>query len=684
MKALKRLIALLLLCCGPAACLHAMADEITIGMLELTARETAVKSDALLLQSKAEVTITAMTARVTLKQRFRNDADHWVDGTYLFPLPEEATVDALTMRIGDRVIVGKIRERREAKRAYEAARKAGKQAALLESERPNLFTTSIANIAPGETIEVEIRYLQTVTYKDGAFSLRLPTTLTPRYIPGDPLPRDTELEKRFSADTGKGWARDSDQVADASRITPPQVRDVSGGTNPISISIDLDAGLQLADIGSSSHAIVKMQSPSGKGTAWNIGLRAGSVPMDRDFMLTWRPAVDAQPSAALFTEQREDAVYATLLMMPPQQVAQAALPREVIFIIDSSGSMGGASMRQAKKALLDALGRLKPGDMFNIVDFDSEARQLFAHPVPATADLVSKAKRFVNALQADGGTEMAKALTMALEQPETEGFLRQVLFMTDGSVGNEETLFTLIRQRLGQARLFTVGIGSAPNSYFMRKSAEFGRGSFTTINRLDQVNEKMRLLFRQLESPVLRDIVIRWPESAETEFFPNPVPDLYLGEPLVVHARLKKAEGVIAIGGHVQGRAWSRSIAINSVSGHSGMAKLWAGRKIGSLMDAMIEGKPEAEIKPQVLKLALEHQVASKYTSFVAIDETPVKPESAEKKQKSVSNRMPAGSTMQVPYPATATSAELTFWLGLLMLLITLLFYRASASVRES
>lgn len=674
----------LLLYCLPVTASHASPDEIGIGKLELVARESSAATQALLLESRADVRVTAMTARVTLKQRFRNDSSLWADGTYLFPMPENATIDALTMRIGQRVITGKIRERGEAKRAFEAAKKAGKQAALLESERPNLFTTSVANIAPLEQVEVEISYLQAVEYKDGGFSLRLPTTLTPRYIPGDPLPRDMELERRYAAGKGNGWAQDSDQVEDASRITPPQLRDQSGRLNTINIAVALDAGLDLVEISSSSHAIDHERNPAAGETAWMISLRDGPTPMDKDFVLNWRPRLIDQPSAALFTEQREDAVYATLMMMPPQQAVQAVLPREVIFIIDSSGSMGGASMRQARKAMLAALDRLESGDLFNIIDFDSEARKLFVNPVPATDAHVARAKRFVGALQADGGTEMASALTMALEQPETEGYLRQVLFMTDGSVGNEDALFALIRQRLGQARLFTVGIGSAPNSYFMRKSAEHGRGSFTFINRLDQVSQQMGALFSQLESPVLRDIAIEWPEGADADFYPSPIPDLYLGEPLLLHARLNKASGDIRISGLVQGQAWSRSIVLNGVSGHSGMAKLWAGRKIGNLMDAIVEGKPEAVIKPQVLMLALEHQVASKYTSFVAIDEKPVKPESAPKQHKRVPNLMPAGSTMQMPYPATATSAGLTFWIGLLLLLMTLAYYRVSARVRES
>ena len=661
---MNRLIILALLFITQAT--YANTEEPGTGLLLLMAKESSAMSQALLLETKADIKVSAMTARVSLQQQFRNNTSGWVDGRYVFPMPESAAINDLTLRTDERVIKGEIKEKQRAKKAFEQARTEGKRAALLESERPNLFTVSVANIRPGGEVIAEITYLQSVEYQDGQFSLRLPTTLTPRYIPGNTLIGSDSLAESYQTNAS-GWAVNTTEVTDASRITPPQTD--SEGINQISIEVRLQPGMNLTKIHSPSHAVIWKQLSD----IYEITLQKKNARMDKDFILTWIPSTYDQPQAALFLEELKGEQYAILMMMPPQRAQAVTIPRELIFIIDSSGSMSGTSMPQAKAGLIEALSFLKSEDRFNIIDFDDHALALFSHPMPATDQQLVNAKRFVNGLRADGGTNIASALQLAFSQKRAEDYLQQIVFITDGSVGNETALFQLIHQKLRNARLFTIGIGSAPNSYFMRKAAEFGRGSFTYIGKLNEVQEKITALFRQLESPVLRDIHIQWPEGADAEFYPNPLPDLYLGEPLVISTRIKPVAGDISIRGSLNGQQWERKIAIGNPGSNSVLSTLWARSKVESLLDEMVTGTPEDIIRPQVIDLGIKHSLATRYTSFIAIEQIPVRSVDTASYEHAVLNLMPAGNQMHLPFPATATSAKLSFYLGVFCIVISLL-----------
>ncbi len=620
---------------------QASPDEQGSGYLLLTPNSGGEPFQALMLDAEAEINVTAMTAQVTLRQTFVNTTQDWVNGTYVFPLPETAAVSGLTLKIGERIIKGEIHERAQAKKVYEQAKAQGKQASLLESDRPNLFTLSLANIEAGGEVSAEISYLQTVTYSQGSFSMRLPTTFTPRYS--------------LASGIKKGVT------------TSPQTTLRSVDTqnlNPIRIHVNINPGVKLVDINSASDAIDWMEF----GGTYEVTLQNDSMPMDHDFLLGWQVAEQDQPDAVLFSEEVEGDWFTTLMVMPPQTLSTESIPRELIYIIDSSGSMQGASMRQARASLLHALDSLSAEDHFNIIDFDDEADALFDQAQIADNLRVSEAIEFVNGLSADGGTNMVSALALALAGSPAEGYLRQVVFITDGSVSNESELFKLIHQELKQTRLFTVGIGSAPNSYFMRKAAEFGRGSFTYISDIADVQQKMTQLFHQLESPVLRDIQIRWPNGSDAEAFPHPIPDLYLGEPLVISTRIKPVSGEVTIKGELNSAPWQRTLSINQPSGYSGLSTLWAKRKIEWLMDKKVTGTPENEVRPAVIDIALKHQLATQYTSFVAVEQIQVRAEDEVSSDHRVASLMPKGRSMALAFPKTATSAELGFYWGLLLI----------------
>jgi Ca-activated chloride channel family protein len=333
----------------------------------------------------------------------------------------------------------------------------------------------------------------------------------------------------------------------------------------------------------------------------------------------------------------------------------------MIFVIDTSGSMGGASIQQAKSALQSGLGQLTGADRFNVIEFNNDAQSLYSAPVMATVQSVQAARGFVRSLGANGGTNMHAAITTALAQPVSFGYLRQIVFITDGSVGNESDLFRLIQRDLGDARLFTVGIGAAPNTHFMRKAAQFGRGSYSHIANPDEVEPGMRRLFDKLEHVALRDIQLSWPDAFEV--YPERLPDLYRGEPVIVAARMPGPlidKVSLTASGTVGPYGWSQQIDV-APGNSAGVASIWARRKIDSLLDRKLEGAAEAVIRAEVVDVALEHGILSPYTSLVAVDKTPDLTRNAELVREALGNMNPAGSefaTMLGVFPNTATDAR--------------------------
>ena len=460
-----------------------------------------------LLNTTVTITISGLIARTTVSQQFSNPSDEWAEGIYVFPLPDHAAVDHLRMRIGERIIEGQIQERAQAKKTYAKAKAQGQHASLLEQERPNMFTASVANIAPHDRITVDIEYQDVVRYDQGRFSLRFPMVVGPRYIPGQPQ----DIQESSSSHASFEWVSNTDQVPDASRITPPVQHPLQGLLNPIALRIDLAPGMLLQTIESPTHPITITKHET---NSYQVSLQDESNYADRDFELIWTPLSHETPQASVFIEEHDGEAFLFMQLMPPTTSASAenTIPREVIFVIDTSGSMGGQSLTQAKAALQLALARLTSNDTFNIIQFNSVTHSLYSTARQASSSRIHEARRYVNGLQATGGTEMLPALDQALTHlpnQEESPHLRQIIFITDGLVGNEEALFALLQRDLHNARLFTVGIGSAPNGHFMRKAAQFGKGTFTYIGSTTEVQDKMNRLFLKLEHPALTDITIQ-------------------------------------------------------------------------------------------------------------------------------------------------------------------------------
>ena len=588
------------------------------------------------LATDVDIVVTGLIARTRVTQRFSNPTKEWVEGIYVFPLPERSAVDSLEMRVGARRIEGRVEERARARATYQKAKEEGRKASLVEQERPNIFTTSIANLGPDEEVEVTITYQEDVHYDSGRFELRFPMVVAPRYIPG---------EARIEGFAGTGWSSNTSRVPDAARITPPVAPPVAppeaGQSHPVRIRARLDAGFPLDQIESSSHPILVSAKPD---HVYEIRLDDRETPANADFLLAWQPIVGASPAAALFHERWQGEDYALLMVLPPPpQVAQARLvSREIIIVIDTSGSMGGESIVQARRAVDFALGTLRPGDAFNVIRFDSRHQSLFEDSRPATLAALAEARHFVGALEAGGGTEMQPALEAALEPGRESRAVRQVIFVTDGAVGNEAELFALIGRKLDRSRLYTVGIGSAPNSHFMKKAAESGRGTFTYIGRPEEVGAKMAALFSKLESPVLHDLSLEW-DAAGAESWPARIPDVYVGEPVVVAARLPQGALRARFRGERDGEEIEVELPLEGGSDHQGVARLWARRKVAALMDSLDEGASIDRVSVEVAALGVKHQLVTRWSSLVAVDVTPTAPIDVEPSTRAIPSLLPKG-----------------------------------------
>ncbi len=632
-----RLILLLLI--GPVL---AFASEPTPGQAQsgsLLWRMQQGYTTATLMNTDVDMQISGLVARVSVRQEFHNEGSEWVEGIYVFPLPENSAVDRMRLHIGDRFIEGEIQEKEHAKKTYEQAKQAGKKASLVQQRRPNLFTTSVANVAPGERVVVEIEYLEDIRYENGRFSIRFPM---------------------------------------ASLVTPPMA--VNSRGHKLTLKADVNAGVPLATVASRYHPV----SVAENNGHYRVTLSAGQVDMDHDFELHWQPVPSAAPRAMVFTETIEGQPYHLLMVMPPDQdeAPPVMMPREMILIIDTSGSMHGVSIAEAKRAVHLALKSLQANDRFNVIEFNSSTKALYPSSVAASPSNIASALNFVQQLQANGGTEMRPALNIALSSKAQETHLRQVVFVTDGSVGYEDEMFSMIEEKLGNARLFTVGIGSAPNSWFMRKAAEAGRGSYTFISALHEVREKMEGLFRKLEHPQVTDITVHWPSSVAVDSYPQTIPDLYLGEPVTVKTRASgefQASDTVRISGNFVTGGWSKTLSLQSAEQSEGVGALWARARIAELMETERRGGGAAELRAAIVETALAHHLVSKYTSLVAVDKTPVRPASDPLSSEQVPNLMPYGQSMNAifGFPATATNAPMLRMTGAACLLVALLLFAA-------
>jgi Ca-activated chloride channel family protein len=617
-----------------------------------------------LVHTDVAIDVRGLVAAATVTQQYANDSEEPVEAVYVFPLPHDAAVYDLEIRIGQRVIRSVIREREEAKRIYEAAKSEGKRAALVEEERPNIFTASVANLMPGDQVDVLLRFVQPLRWEDGRIRLTFPTVVGPRYIPGT----------QAVGYSGNGWAPDTDAVPDASRITPPVRHPDSRPGHNLSLAVELDAGFTTAGVKCVSHPVHVRALEGGR---QRVELASGPTLPNRDFVLELHQANGTEAQTALFLSPSPETgeTHFLLAAFPPTTPRNEHRPIEMLYLIDVSGSMAGPSIEQARDALLQALDRLSPADRFGIVAFDSLVHPFAPEPLLATTDNLEAARRFVRGLAAGSGTEMLPALRQLLAFPRSVGHLRHILVLTDGDLGNEEQIFAALRRELGDARLFTVAIGSAPNHFLATKMAQFGRGSFTHIAETGEIGRQIGRLLDRISSPVLTDVTLHFEGVGVTELYPERVPDLFLRQPLVIYGRIVSGKaGRVRFAARAGASGYEANIPFDTAQArfHPGITTLWARQRIDDALDrwrTAEEGERDT-IRSAIVADAIRYRLVTRFTSLVAVEEVIANP-GGQQRTAAVPSELPLGMQLDKVFgaPATGTADEFLEALGILLLL---------------
>ena len=620
-----------------------------------------------LVHTDVALDVRGLVAAATVTQQYVNTNEP-IEAVYVFPLPHDAAVYDMEIRIGNRVIRSVIKEREEAKRTYEAAKSVGKRAALVEEERPNIFTASVANLMPGDHVDVRLRYVEALRWEESRLRLVFPMVVGPRYITGT----------QAVGHEGTGWAADSDAVPDASRITPPVRNPETRPGHDISLAVDLDPGFEFASIKSVSHEINVRRLADGR---QHVELASGTTIPNKDFVLEAQQAEGTQPKTALFLspEKESGETYFLLTAFPPTVQPTKRVPLEMLYLIDISGSMSGTSIQQAREALLQAFDRLTPADRFGIVAFNHYYYEFASQPLTASPENVAAARRYVQGLEAGGGTEMLPALLHVMQKPETVGYLRHVVLLTDGDLGNEEQIFAALRHDLGDARLYTVAIGSAPNFFLAAKMAQFGRGSFTHIADIGEIREQMGKLLETIESPVLTDVRLSFEGVELAEVYPQRLPDLFLRQPLLVFGRISQGrKGMVHLAARAGDQPFETSIPFDAstASFHPGITTLWARQRAEDWMDRWREADEDARasIRTSLITHAIRYRLVTRFTSLVAVEEV-IANVGGESRTVAVPAELPAGMELEKVFgaPATGTADAFLDLLGVILLLIGLI-----------
>ena len=590
------------------------SSSTTQGSLQVLSPEGQVTALCPLKHTDVKAEISGFLSRVVVTQEFENPFKDKIEAVYTFPLPQNAAVDDMTMRVGDRTVRGRIKRREEARAVYEAARASGHVASLLDQERPNIFTQSVANIMPGEQVKIIISYVETLKYEDGSYQFVFPMVVGPRYIPGSPTGKQ-----------GGGWSPDTDRVPDASRITPPVAPEGKRAGHDISIEVALDAGVVIDNFQSIAHD-VEVERPTNHSAM--ARLRNKNEIPNKDFIIKYDVA-GRRIEDAVLTHRASEGGFFTMILQPPERVtAEDVTPKELVFVLDTSGSMSGFPIEKAKETMKLALDALYPQDTFNLITFAGDTSILFPEPVQATKENLKKAQEFLASRSGGGGTEMMKAIRAALDPSDRQGHIRIVCFMTDGYVGNDMEIISEV-QRHPNARVFSFGVGSSVNRFLLDKMAEEGRGEVEYVALTDDGSAAARRFHERVRNPLLTDISIDWAGLDVADIYPKRIPDLFGAKPVVVCGRYKSdGRGVVRLQGKMAGRPFAREIEVDLPKNEPRrdvLATLWARARVDDLMSqdyaGIQNGAPRDDLREAITQLGLEFRMMTQFTSFVAVEE---------------------------------------------------------------
>ncbi|MBE8966851.1 after-VIT domain-containing protein [Nostocales cyanobacterium LEGE 12452] len=555
--------------------------------------------------------IAGNLSRVDVIQSFENPFTQPLEAVYIFPLPDEAAVDDMEIKIGDRIIKGNIKKREEAVAIYEKAKQEGRTAGLLEQERENIFTQSLANIKPGEQIYVTIRYTESLKFEAGNYEFVFPMVVGPRYIPGTPI-------------DGSG---DTDQVPDASRITPPVVSQGSRSRHNINVTVEIDAGLPISEVRSPSHQLKIEHS----GQIVRIQLAGEDTIPNKDLILRYQVSSE-ETQSTVFTQADDRGGHFAIYLIPALEYStDEIVPKDVVFLVDTSGSQSGDPLQKCQELMRRFINGLNPNDTFTIIDFSDRVRQLSPTPLPNTPENRAQAIAYINNLQADGSTEMLSGIRTAINFPTPVGRLRSIVLLTDGYIGNENEILAEVQQHLQPGnRLYSFGAGSSVNRFLLNRIAEIGRGISRIIRHDEPTEEVAEKFYRQINNPVLTNIQISWQGDTESPvIYPKVAPDLFCEQPLVLFGRKQdRVNGNLQISGIAAGgKHYEKTFNLKfEETGNIAVAQLWGRASIKDLMNQMVSFETKAGVEA-VTETALTYQLLSQYTAFVAVsDDVRVEP----------------------------------------------------------
>jgi Ca-activated chloride channel homolog len=607
---------------GPAAPRPVPAEaaghgDVTQGALRVTRGDQEVECPLRHTDVKADV--SGFIARVRVTQTFENPYDEAIEAVYVFPLPHGSAVDEMTMVAGERRIAGVVKRRREAREVYAQALAQGQTAALLEQERPNIFTQSVGNIPARAQVRVEIAYVDVLPYEGGRYEFHFPMVVGPRYIPGQPIGRQ-----------GEGWAPDTTRVGDASRITPPVLKPGFRSGHDVRLTVNVDAGVPIRAVQVHNH-----QAPvrrAGQSRASVTLPPEDSIP-NKDFVLSYLVAGDRPQTAVLSHAVPGDDGYFLLMVQPREmdEALRASPPRDVCFLIDVSGSMSGQPMAKVSDAMERFFERMRPQDRLQVVTFAGAATTLFPRYLPSTPENVAQALKLTREMRGGGGTEMMKGIRAVLADPVDEDRVRIVVMLTDGYIGNEDEIIGEVGRRAGdQIRFWTVGVGSSPNRHLLDGVARQGSGASGVLGLNDDPRPLVASIMDRIQRAQLSRLQLDWGGLEVFETQPARLGELWAGKPAFLLGRYRgDGAAQLTLSGLAEGEPVSFAVPValaapsaSENAAHAVLAAAWARKKIESLGDQMAVAGASSEMVEEVTELALRYRLMSAYTSFVAVDES--------------------------------------------------------------
>lgn len=607
-------------------------------------------ADLPLAQTTVEAEVSGRVAQVVVTQQFQNPHDRPIEAVYLFPLPQDAAVDDMEMHIGERVIRGEIRRRNQARQIYTEARAEGRRAALLEQQRPNLFAQRVANIQPGEQIDVQIRYVQMLPFEQGRYEFVFPMEAPPRYDPEPPDPTAPAPDE-LAPDEAAG-------EAPAVAAAPPGV----ASNRQIDLTLRLDAGMPLGAIESPTH---RLEVSREGGSTATVALASDDRTPDRDLVVRYDVSGPVPRATVLGHRAADGEGYFSLLIQPPAAPeADAVALRNFTFVVDTSSSMAGRPMAQARAVMAEVLAGLRPTDTFNFMRFSDRVERMSPTPLEGSEANLARGEAFLDGLRGAGATEMVPAIDEALRTAAAEAELDRaglqiVVLVTDGFIANEAEVIRTVVEQMGDARVHGLGVGSSVNRFLLERVAELGRGRSLIATLSEPPADVAGRFVRSVDRPVFTNLEVDWGGLEVSEVYPRRLPDLYASQPLVVHGRYERGgSATVRVRGSIGGQRYERSVEVAlperpTDSSHSVHGTLWARAAVHDRMNRLYLRQDPALIE-EVTDIGLRHRMMTQWTSFVAVDDRPAEEEEddievADRATLSPARSLPGDPEIRIP-----------------------------------